>query len=549
MPKKTILLFHLIFYCALAPQPIVKMPDSLLRKDFGYFVAKLESDQLDKKAASYYAAAYLAKARKEKDWPQTVNAYKCLLHQANKEARVMYADSMIKTAKRTTDNALIGSAFLTKGIVYYDMKRHADALNNYLIADGYISRSNDEYLKYKVKFNIAQIKYYLGFYDEAVSLFRECISYYKTEDALPYLSSLHSLGLCYTGLGQYRLCTVTNNLGIKESKRLGHPQAICHFVHSEGINEYFTKHYGLAIAKLHQVLPSLAASGDFANEAVAYFYLGKSYWAQSQKEKAIACFLKVDRAFTLCNYMRPDLREGYELLIGYHRGKDPQKELLYINRLLRADKYLEANYKYLSGKLHKEYDTKKLLDAKAEIESASQSRKQLDFFIIAVLLLAVAALAYTHVQYKKRNRKKFEALMAGLTPAKTERKPGEGLDINPEVVATVLKHLEKFEKSKRFLEPDMTQTRLATLFGSNTKYVSKIIIYHKGKKSIDYINDLKIDYIIELLKSNTRFRNYTHKALAEEAGFSTTQHFTRAFASRTGISPSYFIQELKKEAQ
>lgn len=121
------------------------------------------------------------------------------------------------------------------------------------------------------------------------------------------------------------------------------------------------------------------------------------------------------------------------------------------------------------------------------------------------------------------------------------------LDINPEAVATVLKQLEKFEREKKFLDQDWTLVKLSAAFNSNTKYLSKVIFHYRNKKFTEYINDLKIDYIIELLKSDKKIRNYTNKALAEESGFSSTQRFTNAFNSRTGISPTFFINELKKE--
>ena len=49
-----------------------------------------------------------------------------------------------------------------------------------------------------------------------------------------------------------------------------------------------------------------------------------------------------------------------------------------------------------------------------------------------------------------------------------------------------------------------------------------------------------------MLKTRSNYRNYTNKALAEEAGFGSTQNFTRAFKERNGISPTYFIYKLKK---
>lgn len=131
--------------------------------------------------------------------------------------------------------------------------------------------------------------------------------------------------------------------------------------------------------------------------------------------------------------------------------------------------------------------------------------------------------------------------------AKLKKIPLDELDINPDAVVALLKQLEKFERDKKFLEMDWTLVKLAASFNSNTKYLSKVIYFHRGKKFVDYINDLKIDYLIELLKTNKVIRNYTNKALAEEVGFSTTQRFTNAFYSRVKISPTFFIKELERQ--
>jgi AraC-like DNA-binding protein len=79
------------------------------------------------------------------------------------------------------------------------------------------------------------------------------------------------------------------------------------------------------------------------------------------------------------------------------------------------------------------------------------------------------------------------------------------------------------------------------------KYASKIIARYRDKGTVDYISNLKIDHIIELLKNENKYRNYTNKALGEESGFGSTQNFTRAFNNRTGLSPTYFISKLKNQ--
>lgn len=182
---------------------------------------------------------------------------------------------MINTAKKARDNVLVGSAYLSKGIECYRQKKHNAALDNYLIANNFISRTNDKYLIFKVKYNIAHIKYYLGFYDEAISLFRECIDYFEEDNDRAYLNSLHSIGLCYNKIGNYGLCTEINDKGILEGKKLNNSEMKVYFIHSEGINQYYKNNYASAIQRLTYSLTAIRKKKDFANESVAYFYIGK----------------------------------------------------------------------------------------------------------------------------------------------------------------------------------------------------------------------------------------------------------------------------------
>lgn len=551
MQKKYLLIIWVWFYhSSNAQQKNFVIPDSLVDKSYEYFNENIVYNETDSIKEKLYAQSWLAKAKSDKNFGQMALAYKALIYKNDKKSRILYADSLVTAAKRTTDIQLIGSAYMTKGIVHYDRREQMKALDNYLLADQYISRTNDQYLIHKVKFAIGQIKYYLGFYHEAKSLFKECVEYFKEENDRAYLNSLHFLGLCHNRIGEYKRCSQINQLGINLAVEYDISEMIPYFTHSEGVNQYFLHNYKDAISKLTKVLPEVVKNKDVTNETVAYFYIGKSYWSQQQLAKALPFFQKIDEAFQKQNYIRPDLREAYELLINYYQKQNNrEQQLYYINGLLKVDKVLNQDYRYLSGKIHKEYDTKKLLEAKLDIEQSMKHRTLAGTGIIVILLVAVAFLIHRH--YK--NKRLFRELM--------ERKPvtpksiisGNGskeaeLDINPEVVAAVLKSLEKFENNRKYLEKDMTLVKIASLLNTNTKYVSKIVAKYREKGTIEYISDLKIDHIVELLKSESKYRNYTNKALGEEAGFGSTQNFTRAFNNRTGISPTYFIYQLKKSA-
>lgn len=234
-----------------------EISDTLKSRSYDYLFDRIEVQAEDNSKQAYYLRYFLSKAKRYKNYHEIVNGYNNYLHYAPDNLKIIYADSMIYAASRSKDNALIGSAYLSKGIVYYGLKKHKYALDNYLIADNYISKTTDKYLIYKVKYNIGNIKYYLGFYDEAIFLFIECRDFFKVKNERAYLNSLHLLGLCYNKIGKYGLFSEINEKGLVEGRRLENNEMRDYSIHSEGINEYFKNNYGAAIQKINQSLPDI----------------------------------------------------------------------------------------------------------------------------------------------------------------------------------------------------------------------------------------------------------------------------------------------------
>lgn len=552
-------LLLILFVCSTqfvtAQENSYKIPDSLKNKSYEYLDNKIYELKKDSTKAAVYLYTYLDKAKNENNWKEVVNGYQNLLYQSPDKIALKYADSMIYAAKKSNNNTLIGSAFLSKGIMYYSLKQQNTALDNYIIANNYISKTNDNYLIYKLKYHVALVKYYLGYYDEAISLLKECVSYFKNENPRAYLNSLHSLGLCYNKIGNYGLCTETNTLGLEESKKLSIKEMEVYFIHSEGINEYFKKDYASAIKKIESSIKELKEYKDFANESVGYFYIGKSYWDVKKYEKAILYFEKVDQLFNTKGYLRPDLREVYEIFINYYKTKDnPELQLYYINQLLKADTLLNETFKYLVGKINKEYNTKELWIEKEKLQT-QLLKKNYDYSVLigftSLLFISFLFLTYRNLKNKKVYKQKFDELMIrNNSPEDKTRQKIEKpaiLNINSETISSILKQLEKFEKDQKFLEKDWSLDKLSVAFNSNTKYLSKIIHHYRDKIFTEYINDLKIDYVISLLHTNKKTRNFTNKALAEEAGFSTTEKFVKAFKAKTEMPTAFFIEQIKKK--
>lgn len=539
---------------AVAQKHRIHIPDSLKDKDFDYLFDRIEDDKISSRQRSLYLRSFLIKAKLEGDWEELSNAYKNYMHHAPDKLKLVYADSMVVAAKKSNSNHIIGAAYLSKGIAYYGQKRLAEAMDIYLVADSYIKKTDDKYLFYKTKYHIGQIKYYLGYFDEAILIFQDCNNFFKQANVRAYLNSLHSLGLCYNRVGNHGLATSINKKGIAEGKRAKNLDMQSYFIHSEGVNQSMVHNYKIAIKKIQFSLPDIRRNKDFANETVGFFYIGKSYWELGEKEKAVVYFKKVDKSFTDRDYIRPDIRAVYEFLISYYKEKKMiRKQLYYVERLLEVDKKLHTTYSYLQGKIRKEYDTGELIREQQHLISSLEVRRfndQIFFSILGGMFLFITCGIMRYFKNKKETRIKYEELLQKLQALennKNNKNDEPAFLMSKEAEAAMVLRLQKFESSKKFLEKDLNLTKLASYFNTNTKYLSAIIARHRNKKFNEYINELKVDTIAQRIRKEKLLRNYTHEALALEAGFSSTRRFVNAFVNCTGVTPKYFIEALQKD--
>ena len=248
MVSKPILLITISFLISVIAYPQQKgfrLPDSLAHKSFRYLYDQSAIHENDTAKAVFYIDAWISKAKKEQDFGELVDAYDEKIYFSKIDLRLKYADSAVIAARKTKHNGIIGSAILTKGNEYLFRKNNAAALDFFLQADAYISKTNDDDLKNTVKFSIANIKIYLGFYSEALQLYQECVVFYKKQNSWnanrSYLNALFGIGTCFTKLGQYEKATEINTFALKEARRLKVPKSEKYIIGSEGINQYFRK--------------------------------------------------------------------------------------------------------------------------------------------------------------------------------------------------------------------------------------------------------------------------------------------------------------------
>ena len=189
---------------------------------------------------------------------------------------------------------------------------------------------------------------------------------------------------------------------------------------------------------------------------------------------------------------------------------------------------------------HYLYDFDKVRTLNNRILSKEKSKRNNLILVLCLLVLSSIVMAY--IFYRKR--KKTISALEGLE--KNTSTPKKEYSISKSLEEDVLTRLQEFENSSLFLDEKLNIQRLAKNFGTNSSYLSSIINEKKGKTFKQYIGELRINYLIKTLQSDTKLRSYTIQALAQEIGYTNASSFSRAFKNQMGITPSEFIKKLSQ---
>ena len=531
---------------------------------------------------------YIKKSKKDKNNEALFYAYRYASKIFSSPQNFQYADSALSTSKISNNKNLITDAYLNKGVVLMDASLYKLALDNILTANKYSLDLKNPYITNKTKYFIAQNKIYLGLYEDANEELLQCISYFREnvnksslgeDNEKYYLYSLMSILDTNTKIGKHSQNKPFLNEAYNyiDSKNLIIYKP--YFISCDGVDDFFSKNYKSAIKKLSE---AIRLYNDQWPHITDIFYIGLSNWKLGKRDVAVKYFEEIDKEYDKSKKLNPEFRPAYELLIKYNDSiGNRDKQLKYINTLMSLDKNYEKNYKYLFSKINKEYDTHKLINEKNKIESSLKNQRTI---ISSILLLTILASLFFWNRYnslQKKYKEKFEEIISqkpilekkeilAEVELKEEKLDLKTLNItdkikitapknsselefynkipglNPILVQNILQQLEKFEEELRFTDNQMSLRLLSEEFNTNIPYLSKIINVYKGKNFNYYINDLRIEYIIELLKNDATYLNYDIKNLASLAGFTNAVNFSDNFQRKFEIKPSYFIKMMKE---
>ncbi len=560
-----IVVFSFILKSGVAQQDLRSfvIPDSL--KGLGYIEIynRFAKSYKDTTTSVLYINTYIKKGIDDEDMIKKARGYTFLSrYQKDAELKLQYLDSAISLSKNLTNEYFPAFPYSIKGKFYYDRLNFKKALDAFFESLKYAKRNNSTYYKYAAKRNIALIKNKLGKYDEALKGFKECLDYcylpkIGIKDSTSYLLIVADIAETYQNMGRIDSSSVYIQKGLELSKYVPEYDFYQYFVFRSGIDQYYLQNYKAALDSLQK---SAYAASNMLNEnnvLEAYLFSAKIFDKLAAPEQAIQYYQKIDSVYQQSGKVSSEVREAYNALLKrYKENKDTENQLVYIEKLLQFDSILQQDYKELNEILVKKYDTPQLLEEKQQlIDVANNKNSTYSIYIIVLIIIAGLLVVLFGYQFYRRRRfqERFEALLAQKNTDSERQKEDkvsekkvsdEEIGISSTIVQEVLEKLAVFEDQHEFLSSKVTLTQLSSELGTNNKYLSKIINTYKEKSFSQYINDLRIDYVVELLQSDKKIRSYTIKAIAREVGFNSAEVFSRTFYAKHGIYPSYFIKKL-----
>jgi len=338
-------------------------------------------------------------------------------------------------------------------------------------------------------------------------------------------------------------------------------------------NIYFMKEEYAAAEKVYYSLMLLTKNNGYDDEYYnVNLNLGSLYFTQKKYDKALACFMKVDSIYKIRKTGDLEfIKSNYYQAKIYNEKNDAANAYKYSEIYLDAfekneskitKEALDVNYTMGLSDLNKEMNG---------IQNKYRNRILLKNSLIGLTVVLFIVLLFVLFRNIKRRREievKISALIAEhkanlekkingeedvllsndtQTTVAIEKNKPAALSIDEEKENEIVSKLLQLEKKQYYLNPDFTLQSIAKKIKTNTTYLSYVVNKRFGKTFSEYANELKINYVIDEMISNSTYRKYSTQAMAESVGYKNAVSFTKSFSKRTGVTPIRFIKKIEEE--
>ncbi|MFD1165322.1 helix-turn-helix domain-containing protein [Sphingobacterium daejeonense] len=336
-----------------------------------------------------------------------------------------------------------------------------------------------------------------------------------------------------------------------------------HTILVKGKYHFFKKEFEKAIPFFQEVI-KINESQEFQEDAymsevflgIIYYQLGDYNSSLSHLETAIKSPMVV------ADYVKYEMESYRYAYLASKQLNDTDKSLMYSGLYMEQDEQLNDNER--SNFINSFINNLEVGKLQKDLSAKNNTNFLLRYILfgLAVLIAGLGIILFYQFKENKKNKQKIADYLDQLNSDKKKKEDSSSakkeaiVQENNAIAQTqemdektvrILDKLEEFEEGDLFVDSKMSLAYLASYLGTNTITLSKIINTYKEMNFNDYINGLRIRYIIEKIKNEPKFEQYKISYLAEVSGFSSHSIFSKAFKKSTGVTPSQFLDYLKDE--
>lgn len=493
-----------------------------------------------------------------------------------KQAKVLYKtdeyekslilyDKLESIATKLRNDTLVTLAYTMKGHIYCINGKNKKALDNYYNALDIIDKIGDLEREIIVNSGLMIVLSRMNRKKRAQEVALRSLkaipntTYNNKENHVRILTTLSDV---YLDAEQYDSVLHYAKKGIKMSQSLKLDELYLDLLIKKGMVFYYKKQYNTSLKYLHEAKKILnhkqINNKSFPTIRTDYF-IANCYYKKRLYNKAIDILQYSIESFKENDKLKPPAIRSHLLLANCYTQKEDYKRAMLWN-----NKYVLLNESYLKDKdqavdiIH-EKETDKLQQEITVLEAKRLEEKQAKNQIFWILLVtAIVFICFVLWFFKKRrsNKTLFDKLIKEINTLESikqisisKEEPRKEVAIDDQKVNEIIKGLEKLEAQEYFLKSECNLRAMAKKLKTNATYLSQTINIHKQKNFTEYINDLRIEYVLKRLKDDKKFRSYAIQSIAAEIGYKSSYSLVKHFKAKTGINPSYYIKSLDKQQE
>ncbi len=399
---------------------------------------------------------------------------------------------------------------------------------------------------------------------------------------------------------EYSMSLAYNNIGILQSNVLNYDSALYYYKKSlkikkeiNGFGDVITysnisdnyrdmnmldssrKYLGLAMSLINN-------KESFLMQAVNYHNYALIYLKENQLEKARAYIFK-SLKITIPKKFNSQILDSYKVLSEIY-----EKQNNFIEALKYHKKYAKLNDSlktanqnvqislvellFVSENQQLKIDKLKVEDELKNVKIIGFQNKQIVLIIGLILLLLIAIIffiqksrikqAYRRIvdenvkmsdlrleikALKKLQQKTKSSVSQGTSQIKLDDVKYSDSSLSDEQKRSIADKITKaIDEDKLFLDEDFRLDSLVTEIEVNKTYISQVLNEILDTTFSEIVNLYRIEEAKSLLIDDEN-KNLTIEAIAQKAGFKSSSTFNRVFKNETGVTPSFFLKNVRKK--